>query len=48
MEAFGIIGTSLGAAGFVFALMAFGRISALEKRLNELGILEEKDNDDGP
>ena len=41
MEAFGIIGMSLGSTGFVFALVAFNQVAALEKRLKEAGVLED-------
>ena len=41
MEVFGILGMSLGAMGFIFAISALGKITALEKRLNELGVLPE-------
>ena len=40
MEAFGIIGMSLGASGFVFALIAFSKVDALEKKLKSLGVLD--------
>ena len=36
MEAFGIIGMSTGSTAFIFALMAFTRIAALEKKIEEL------------
>ena len=40
MEAFGIIGMSLGTTGFVFALISLGQISKLEKQLKETGVLD--------
>ena len=36
MEAFGIIGMSLGSSGFVFGLLAFTQVSALTKELEKL------------
>ena len=42
MEAFGIIGMSLGTLGFVFATNAMSRIDSLEKKLKKLGVLDEK------
>ena len=42
MEAFGIIGMSLGALGFVFALNAGAQVSRLEKRLKDAGVLGEQ------
>ena len=41
MEAFGIIGMSLGTVGFIFAMSALARISKLEKHLKETGVLHE-------
>jgi hypothetical protein len=35
MEAFGIIGMSMGTMGFVFALNAMARIDKLEKQLKK-------------
>ena len=43
MEAFGIIGMSLGSTAFIFALNALNRISNLEKRLVEAGVLEQSE-----
>ena len=40
MEAFGIIGFSLGAMGFIFGMSAFARLGKLEKRLKETGVLD--------
>jgi|SaaInlStandDraft_5_1057022.scaffolds.fasta_scaffold826822_1 hypothetical protein len=40
MEAFGIIGMSLGSSAFVFALVAMNKVSALEKQLRDKGLLE--------
>ena len=41
MESFWIIGMSLGSAGFIFALIAIGRIEKLIKTLKELKILDQ-------
>ena len=41
METFGIIGMSLGTTGFVFAIIAFGRIEKLIKKLKELEMLDQ-------
>ena len=41
MEAFGIIGMSMGVLGFIFGMNAMNKVSALEKRLEEAGVLEE-------
>jgi len=40
MEAFGIIGMSLGTMGFIFAINAITRIGKLEKQLKETGVLD--------
>ena len=40
MEAFGIIGMSMGTMGFIFALSALDQIKKLEKRLKDSGVLE--------
>ena len=40
MEAFGIIGISLGAMGFIFGISAFTRLAKLEKRLKDTGVLD--------
>ncbi len=42
MEAFGIIGISLGATGFIFALTALAKISKLERQLKETGVLDKE------
>ncbi len=42
MEAFGIIGMSMGTLGFIFSLNAMAKISELEKQLKEAGLLPEK------
>jgi len=42
MEAFGIIGMSMGTMGFIFALNALARISKLEKQLTETGVLDKE------
>ena len=39
MEAFGIIGMSLGTMGFIFSMSALTKIDKLEKKLKELGVL---------
>lgn len=36
MEAFGIMGMSMGSMAFIFALCALSRISELEKKVAEL------------
>ncbi len=46
MEAFGIIGMTLGTMGFIFAMNALARISKLEKQLKETGVLD--GGEDGP
>ena len=43
MEAFGIVGMSLGTMGFIFAIVAMNQISALEKKLKERGVLPDKE-----
>lgn len=40
MEAFGIMGMSLGAMGFIFSLSALTKIAKLEKQLKEAGVLD--------
>ncbi|WP_281284228.1 hypothetical protein [Exilibacterium tricleocarpae] len=40
MDVFGILGMSLGTIGFIFALHALNKISALEKQLREQGVLD--------
>ena len=42
MEAFGIIGMSLGAMGFIFAISALTKISKMEKQLKETGVLDQE------
>ena len=42
METFGMVGFSLGTVGFIFALVALGKISNLEKRLKETGVLDKE------
>ena len=39
MEAFGVIGMSMGTLGFVFALSALDQIKKLEKRLKDSNVL---------
>ena len=41
MEAFEVLGMSLGTVGFVFGLIAFVQTKKLTKTLKEKGILEE-------
>jgi hypothetical protein len=36
MEAFGVIGMSMGSTGFVFALIAFANLGAVKKELDDL------------
>lgn len=43
MEVFGIIGMSLGFMGFIFGIfgvIAFSKANALEKKLNDAGVLD--------
>ena len=42
MEAFGIIGMSLGTMGFIFSLNALARIAKLETQLKESGVLDKE------
>ena len=42
METFGIIGMSFGTMGFIFALNAMSRIDKLEKKLKELGVMDQE------
>jgi len=44
METFGIIGMSLGTVGFIFALNVISRIDKLEKKLKELGVMDQAFN----
>jgi hypothetical protein len=46
MEAFGIIGMSLGALGFIFGMSALTKISSLEKKLKETGVLGKEHKSD--
>jgi hypothetical protein len=39
MEAFGIIGMSLGSVGMIFALTALAKIARLEEQLKAKGVL---------
>ena len=41
MEVFGIIGMSLGAMGFIFGIIAIGRLDKLERKLKELNVLDD-------
>jgi len=41
MEVLGLIGMSIGTMGFIFSMAALVRISALEKRLKELKVLDQ-------
>ena len=40
MEAFGIIGMSMGTMGFIFALTALKKLEVLEKQLKNKGLIE--------
>ncbi len=42
MEAFGIIGMSMGTIGFIFSMSALAKIAALEKQLKESGVLDKE------
>lgn len=42
MEVFGILGMSLGVMGFIFALSALTKVTALEKQLQQKGLLNEE------
>ena len=42
MEAFGIIGMSVGSMGFIFALSALAKVSKLEHQLKEAGVLDKE------
>lgn len=46
MEAFGIIGMSLGTLGFIYGINAMNAVSSLEKRLREAGLLEPGERSD--
>ena len=46
MEAFGIVGMSLGTMGFIFGINAMNSIASLEKRLKEAGVLEPEEEQD--
>ncbi len=39
MEVFGIMGMTFGMAGLAFAMNAMNQVSALEKKLEEAGLL---------
>lgn len=41
MEAFGIVGMSMGILGFIFALSSLKRIDRLELKLKELNVINE-------
>lgn len=43
MDAFGIIGMSMGTLGFIFALNALDQISKLKKQLRESGTLPQEE-----
>ena len=43
MEAFGIIGMSMGTMGFVFAINAMNSVAALRKQLEDAGVVERPD-----
>jgi hypothetical protein len=38
---FGVIGMSMGVTGFVFGIVSMSKIDKLEKRLNELDVLNQ-------
>ena len=42
MEAFGIIGMSIGTMGFIFGISVLARISKLERHLKETGVLDQE------
>ena len=42
MEAFGIIGMSLGSMGFIFGMAALTKLSKLEKQLKDTGVLNKE------
>ena len=42
METFGVVGMSFGASGLVFAMIALAKISKLEKKLKETGVLDKE------
>ena len=42
VEAFGIIGMSLGTMGFILGIITQGRIDKLENILKELGVLDQE------
>lgn len=41
MEAFGIIGMSLGTLGFIYGMNSMARIGRLTKKLKEKGVLDQ-------
>lgn len=45
MDAFGISSSVFGTLGFIFGLVAFSKVVALEKQLNESGLLKNQDKD---
>ncbi len=42
MEVFGIIGMSMGTMGFIFSINALSKVSELEKKLQNAGVLGDK------
>ena len=42
MEAFGIIGMSLGSMGFIFGAGALAKLARLEEQLKESGVLNKE------
>jgi hypothetical protein len=42
METFGTIGMSFGIIGLVFAMSALVKITKLEKKLKEIGVLDKE------
>ena len=44
MEAFGIIGMSMGTMGFIFAISAMSKVNQLEQQLRAHGLLGKNDD----
>jgi len=42
MESLGTIGMSFGIIGFIFAMSALVKITKLQKRLKEIGVLDKE------
>lgn len=45
VEAFGIIGMSMGVMGFIFSLSAIDQVNRLKKQLRELGAIPPCEDD---